>query len=674
MDGWITIGTKLDTTKFDQEVSNLESKIDSAEKKQELINQKTSQHKEELKQVSNEIDGLSQEYEKASMEADRLMQIVKTKGIKSYEGFQANLEYEEQVKKVDELFVKLSKLETKQQSLTNKVAQCNLQYENSTKQVNTLRGKLQQLNVKQVQNQFKDINASFKNFHKNLTNSISKIGKIALGVFSIYSAYRVLSSASGTLAQYDEQYAANLEYIRFALTQGIAPILKYLVNLAGQLLGYLNYILTAWFGINLFSDATAEAFKKMSAGASSAANSAKEIKKQLAGFDEMTVLGDSNIGTLGGSGGATQIPSFDVSKIQGDVPDWLDFIVKNKNEIISGLLGIATAVKLFSMGLGILKSLGIGLVLSGIVYSIMELKDYLESPTFKNLGGFIQGIGVALLGLATIIGGIPLAVSGAVVLIFGTIVKYWDNIKAFFQGGIDWLTDKSDSVHKMFGDTIGNIYDTIVSKLQDILDFADDFFQAFKWSFDQLVKFFQTGFAGDWNKAWSDLTNTIQNCFSLAGIAIDNIWNKLTDFAGNIGNKVGNVISNTFKSVINSILSRIETILNSPIRAVNKLIGTVNSLPGVNIGYLSTFSLPRLKSGGIINLPNQGINIGGAIVGEAGAEGVIPLTDSQAMETLGQAIGKYITINANITNSMNGRVISRQLKKIQGTSDFAYNR
>ena len=674
MDGWITIGTKLDTTKFDQEVSNLESKIDSAEKKQELINQKTSQHKEELKQVSNEIDGLSQEYEKASMEADRLMQIVKTKGIKSYEGFQANLEYEEQVKKVDELFVKLSKLETKQQSLTNKVAQNNLQYENSVKQVDTLRGKLQQLNAKQVQDQFKDINASLKNFQKNLTSSISKVGKIALGVFSIYSAYRLLSSASGTLAQYDEQYATNLEYIRFALTQGIAPILKYLVNLAGQLLGYLNYILTAWFGINLFSDATAEAFKKMSAGASSTANSAKEIKKQLAGFDEMTVLGDSNVGTLGGSGGATQIPSFDVSEIQGDVPDWLDFIVKNKNEIISGLLGIVTAVKFFSMGLGVLKSLGIGLVLSGIVYSIMELKDYLESPTFKNLGGFIQGIGVALLGLATIIGGIPLAVSGAVVLIFGTIVKYWDNIKAFFQKGIDWLTDKSDSVHKMFGDTIGNIYDTVVSKLQDILDFADDFFQTFKWSFDQLVKFFQTGFAGDWDKAWNDLTNTIQNCFSLAGIAIDNIWNKLTDFAGNIGNKVGNVISNTFKSVINSILSRIESILNSPIRAVNKLIGTVNSLPGVNMGYLSTFSLPRLKSGGIINLPNQGINIGGAIAGEAGAEGVIPLTDSQAMETLGQTIGKYITINANITNSMNGRVISRQLKKIQGASDFAYNR
>lgn len=56
-----------------------------------------------------------------------------------------------------------------------------------------------------------------------------------------------------------------------------------------------------------------------------------------------------------------------------------------------------------------------------------------------------------------------------------------------------------------------------------------------------------------------------------------------------------------------------------------------------------------------------------------GAEGVIPLTDAQAMETLGRAIGRYITINANIENKMNGRVISRQLQTIRNEQDFAYN-
>ena len=61
------------------------------------------------------------------------------------------------------------------------------------------------------------------------------------------------------------------------------------------------------------------------------------------------------------------------------------------------------------------------------------------------------------------------------------------------------------------------------------------------------------------------------------------------------------------------------------------------------------------------------------MIGERGAEGVIPLTDSQAMETLGEAIGRYITINASITNTMNGRVISRQIQQIIANQDFAYN-
>lgn len=61
------------------------------------------------------------------------------------------------------------------------------------------------------------------------------------------------------------------------------------------------------------------------------------------------------------------------------------------------------------------------------------------------------------------------------------------------------------------------------------------------------------------------------------------------------------------------------------------------------------------------------------MIGERGAEGVIPLTDSQAMETLGEAIGRYITINANITNTMNGRVISRKIQQIIANKDFAYN-
>ena len=42
--------------------------------------------------------------------------------------------------------------------------------------------------------------------------------------------------------------------------------------------------------------------------------------------------------------------------------------------------------------------------------------------------------------------------------------------------------------------------------------------------------------------------------------------------------------------------------------------------------------------------------VAGQLGGESGAEGVIPLTDSQAMETLGNAIGRYITIKCKYSS------------------------
>ena len=83
--------------------------------------------------------------------------------------------------------------------------------------------------------------------------------------------------------------------------------------------------------------------------------------------------------------------------------------------------------------------------------------------------------------------------------------------------------------------------------------------------------------------------------------------------------------------------------------------------------------LPKLATGGIINFPGRGIPYNGAIIGERGAEAVVPLTDNQQMELLGATIGKYITINANVINTMNGRVISRELKQIKNEQDFAFN-
>jgi hypothetical protein len=135
---------------------------------------------------------------------------------------------------------------------------------------------------------------------------------------------------------------------------------------------------------------------------------------------------------------------------------------------------------------------------------------------------------------------------------------------------------------------------------------------------------------------------------------IDNLPNKKTV---NIDVKTENATKKT-KGFLASLIN--EGIF-APINTMSK-----------NLGF--NFKIPYLATGGIINNPGIGVPLGMARGGEAGAEGVIPLTDTQAMETLGATIGKYITINANITNTMNGRVISRELQKINTNNDFAMNR
>ena len=161
--------------------------------------------------------------------------------------------------------------------------------------------------------------------------------------------------------------------------------------------------------------------------------------------------------------------------------------------------------------------------------------------------------------------------------------------------------------------------------------------------------------------------------FSNVGSFFGNIWNTIKSKFTDIGQKVGNAIGGAFRNAINSVLSAAQRVINTPINTINRLISVINAVPGISLGRLSTIRLPRLATGAIINMPNRGVNIGGAIAGESGREGILPLTDTRAMQMLGEEIGKWITINANITNTMNGRVISRELQKIQNDESFAYN-
>ena len=130
-------------------------------------------------------------------------------------------------------------------------------------------------------------------------------------------------------------------------------------------------------------------------------------------------------------------------------------------------------------------------------------------------------------------------------------------------------------------------------------------------------------------------------------------WNwvkkKFSDFGewfGNMGRKAGEAVGSAFKSVINWVLDKVESTINLPIRGINKAVGIINKIPGVNIGLIGELRIPRLAKGGIATIPTL------AEIGERGPEAVLPLSGPQSqawMNTLSDMIAQKSGSNSQPT-------------------------
>ena len=668
MDGEITIGTSLSTDKFDRQVAQLERKMQKEEEKKIVLQAKIEVQEEAFETARQKTDELADAYQRLEQ-----LQKVIASGKATPQQFTMAQELQGTYGSLEQLELSFLKALNKQDAINAKAYEMRTKYQEINDKVAEYKQKIESV---QMQKQVSDVDRlkqSFNSVGSSIQNSIKSVARLALGIFGVRSAMMALRRASSDLATYDKQYAANIEYIRYALTQAIAPVLRWIVQMAATLLGYLNAILQGWFGINIFSRSSAENFNKMKKASSGISKTVKEIKKQLTGFDEINMLTDqSDTGTKAGASGIVT-PNFDLSKMQGEPPAWLKWIIDNRDlilAILGGILGFITALRL---GLDGIKALGIGLLIAGIIYTIENLIKYLNDPSWSNFGGVIQGIGIALVGLGALIGSVPLAVAGAIVLIVGTITKYWEQIQGFLQGGIQWLEGQSKWVHEIFGDMFGNIYDSAVSNLKDVLKIFDTYFTSIKKIFDGLIQFVKGAFTGDWTMAWEGISKIFKTTWE----SMKTVWTTIFGIIGRsvatVAKTTADIIGSVFKGAINGVIEAIEDILNQPIDAINGLIWVINTIPGVNISSLPKLNLPRLAVGGIVNVPNRGTLVGGAIAGESGREGVIPLTDNQAMAELGREIGRHVLVNLTNITQMNGRVIGRELKQVQSEQDFAFN-
>lgn len=135
---------------------------------------------------------------------------------------------------------------------------------------------------------------------------------------------------------------------------------------------------------------------------------------------------------------------------------------------------------------------------------------------------------------------------------------------------------------------------------------------------------------------------------------------------------------------VNTAKTQVDKLKNSLLDIVKKAttidlgINFSGSLGGLQSGFEQLFKkfgikTTKLAVGGIVNNPGRGVSLHDIRTGESGAEGILPLTDPNAMSELGYAIGKWITVNLTNVTKLDNRTISKEQKKINNEKSFATN-
>lgn len=290
----------------------------------------------------------------------------------------------------------------------------------------------------------------------------------------------------------------------------------------------------------------------------------------------------------------------------------------------------------------------IGALIDFIAFVILSIPQIIEAV--KNIWNVLTDIGAWLVGvLIDLVKSVVVSIGTEIAKIITFVINLWSVIKTIFG---------------LVGEFVGNIFNGIVNIAKNVVNSIISFFKNLPKNISTIFKNIVSGIKSAFSTivSWVNkyVVQPISDLFEGMVTGLKNI------FSG---------IKNTIIGIVNVFIKAI----NGVIKSLNKIsVDVPDWVPGFG-GQKWGFNLKQVKEiklakGGIINNPGRGVPLATNVVGgEVTREGVIPYTDAQFMQELGSAIGKYITINANITNTMNGRVISREMKKIQNADDFAFN-
>lgn len=415
--------------------------------------------------------------------------------------------------------------------LGKNISRCDKQAEYLKVKIDDIRYKLQKADMgfevgdtfkleaklEKLENQYGKLQAKQEETSAGLTKGMEKgiksIKRFGFALFSIHSIWRMVSRASSAYMAQDSAMAQKMQATWVGLGSFLAPILERITTMVIRAVKYLNVFIKALTGVDLLARAISKSMDKMN-------KTASKSSKTLAGFDEVTNLGDN----AGGGGVDTSwVNAFE------DIP--LD------ESIVTRITELGLAIK--------------------------SAWDEYFAPFFSWMKDNWDGVG-KWVGLAIGVIIIALALlSGSWFLAFGLIVAFviifWDEIKAIFKLGVDIIWGIIISVWEM----VKGLFELAVSIIRGVVSVIVGIFttgvelikgvfgsitstikgvvNGFKTIFNGIITFITGVFTGNWKKAWEG-------------------------------------VKNIFKGIVDTLWSIIKFPLNLIIDGINALIGGLNKI------------------------------------------------------------------------------------------------
>ena len=343
------------------------------------------------------------------------------------------------------------------------------------------------------------------------------------------------------------------------------------------------------------------------------------------------------------------------------IGNWIREHQETLGKVVAAIAAVVIAVEAVSLAMTVLTGV-LGLLTSPITLVVAAIVGLIALfvTLYDECEGFRAGMDQAWAGIVGIFEGAVDFIKALFAGDWAGMDAAWEKIKdagkSLWEGlleglkaGWDWCAEK-----------VANIWNNVIEWFKDIFGIHSP-----STVFADFGKNMMVGLVNGIKNAISKVTTAckeiwtaIKNVFASVGTwfkdTFKNAWQKVKDVfssGGQIFSGIKDGIASTFKTIVNGLITGINKVIAVPFNTIN---GMLNTIRGITILGVSPFKnlwsenplsvpqIPKLALGGIVNRPGRGVP---AIIGEAGAEAVLPLeNNTEWMDMLADKIGGNVTI------------------------------